>query len=145
MIIDPWHIWATIALVCLIFEVFVPGLIFGCLAIGSVGGCVGDFLGYGWEGQTIIASFTSIVAFIFVRPFAMKKWFSGDGVKTGVDALIGRTAEVTQAVDGSSGFGRCKIDGDDWKMKVKFSDELRVGDKVEIVAVESTILIVKSK
>ena len=145
MIIDPWHVWATIALVCLIFEVFVPGLIFGCLAIGAVGGCVGDFLGYGWEGQTLIASFTSIAAFIFVRPFAMKKCFSGAGVKTGVDALIGRTAEVTQAVDESSGFGRCKVDGDDWKMQLESSNELKVGAKVEIVAVESAVLIVKSK
>jgi membrane protein implicated in regulation of membrane protease activity len=145
MIYDPWHLWAAAALFLLIAEVFVSGLILGCLAIGAVGGAVGELLGCGWEGSALIASLTSIIAFVFVRPFAMKKWFSGDSIKTGVDALIGRHAEITTEINSSTGYGRCKIDGDDWKMKISDNShlELKTGDRVEIVSVESAILIVK--
>ena len=45
-------------------------------------------------------------------------------------------------VQGSEGV---KVDGDDWKMQLESSNELKVGAKVEIVAVESAVLIVKSK
>jgi membrane protein implicated in regulation of membrane protease activity len=146
MIYDPWHLWAAAALFLLIAEVFIPGLILACLAIGAIGGAIGDLLGLGWEGQTLIASLTSGLSLIFVRPFAMKKWFSGDGVKTGVDALIGRYAEVTTEVNNTTGFGRCKVDGDDWKMKLidnQNSTDVNLGARVEIVEVDSAILIVK--
>ena len=38
MIYDPWHIWALAALFLLIGEIFVPGMILGCLAVGTIGG-----------------------------------------------------------------------------------------------------------
>lgn len=141
MIYDPWHIWALAALILLIGEIFVPGMILGCLAVGAIGGMMGDFLGLGLEGQTLIASLSSILAFIFLRPFAMKHWFSGPGLKTGVDALIGKTAIVTTEFNNNTGFGRCSIDGDDWKAKTETKElSLIKGDRVIIVAVNSTIL-----
>jgi membrane protein implicated in regulation of membrane protease activity len=117
MIYDPWHLWAIASLILLIGEIFVPGMILGCLAVGALGGMVADLFGLAWEGQTIAASVTTILAFVFLRPFAMKHLFHGEGLKTGVDALIGKTAIVTTDFNTKSGFGRCSIDGDDWKAK----------------------------
>lgn len=148
MIYEAWHIWVAAALILLIAEIFVPGFILACLAVGSVGGAIGDLLGLGWEGQTLIASLTATLSLILIRPMAMKAWFSGSGIKTGTEALIGRIAEITTEIDPKTGFGRCKIDGDDWKMK--FTSESSTGtaskgDKVQIKSVESTILIVENR
>lgn len=144
MIYDPWHLWAIAALILLIGEIFIPGMILGCLAAGALGGMAGDLFGLAWEGQTIAASVTTILSFIFLRPFAMKHLFHGEGLKTGVDALIGKTANVTTDFNSKSGFGRCAIDGDDWKAKQESKETtLRKGDTVKIVAVNSNILIVK--
>ena len=146
MIYDPWHIWATIALFLLIAEIFVPGLILGCLAMGAVGGLLADLIGMGWQGQTLIASSTSILSLIFLRPIAMKHWFSGSGVKTGVEAIIGRIAELTTEVDPSSGSCRCKVDGDDWKAIIQPSNltsKIKKGSKVEIIEVNSAIVTVR--
>lgn len=146
MIYDPWHIWVAAALLLLIAEIFVPGFILACLAVGAVGGAIGDLLGLGWEGQTLIASLTATLSLIFIRPLAMKAWFSGSGVKTGTDALIGRTAEITSEVDPTTGYGRCKVDGDDWKMEFASgasSENASKGSKVKIKSVQSAILIVE--
>lgn len=147
MIYEAWHIWVAAALILLIAEIFVPGFILACLAIGAVGGAMGDLLGLGWEGQTLIASLTATLSLIFIRPIAMKAWFSGSGVKTGTEALIGRTAEITTEVDPQTGFGRCKIDGDDWKMEFasgSSTEGASKGTKVKIKSVESAILIVEN-
>lgn len=145
MIYEAWHIWVAAALIFLIAEIFIPGFILACLAVGAVGGAIGDLLGLGWEGQTLIASLTATLSLIFIRPMAMKAWFSGNGVKTGTDAIIGRTAEITTEVDPKTGYGRCKIDGDDWKMKFAqgaISEGVSKGSKVKIKSVQSAILIV---
>ena len=146
MIYEPWHIWATIALLLLIAEIFAPTLILGCLAVGAVGGLTGDLLGFAWQGQTLIASATSMLSLIFLRPMAMKHWFSGSGVKTGVEAIIGRVAELTTDVDQSSGSCRCKVDGDDWKAVIKTQNitiDIKKGRKVEIIAVNSAVVTVR--
>tara|TARA_B110000444_G_scaffold177697_1_gene166348 strand:- start:1627 stop:2073 length:447 start_codon:yes stop_codon:yes gene_type:complete len=145
MIYEPWHIWATITLFLLIAEIFVPGLILGCLAVGTFGGIISDLLGFDWQGQSLIASSTAILALIFLRPIAMKHWFSGSGVVTGVEAVVGRIAELTTDVDMSSGSCRCKVDGDDWKAIIKTSNltnEIKKGRKVEIIEVNSAIVTV---
>jgi membrane protein implicated in regulation of membrane protease activity len=143
MIYDPWHLWTIAALILLIGEIFVPGMILGCLAVGALGGMAGDLFGLDLDGQIITASVTTILAFIFLRPFAMKHLFHGESLKTGVDALIGKTAVVTSDFNTKSGYGRCSIDGDDWKAKHETKEtSLTKGDIVKIVAVNSTILIV---
>lgn len=147
MIYEAWHIWVAAALFLMIAEIFVPGLILACLAVGAVGGAIGDLLGLGWEGQTLIASLTATLSLIFIRPIAMKKWFSGESVRTGVDAIIGRTAKITLEVDPSTGFGRCKVDGDDWKMEFANSleaKEAKKGGQVKIIGVNSAIVTVEN-
>jgi membrane protein implicated in regulation of membrane protease activity len=143
---EPWHIWATVALLLLIAEIFAPTLILGCLAVGAVGGLIGDLLGLGWQYNSLIASATSILSLIFLRPMAMQHWFSGSGTKTGVEAIIGRVAELSTDVDVSSGSCRCKVDGDDWKAIIDTSNltrEVKKGSKVEIIAVNSAVVTVR--
>ena len=59
-----------------------------------------------------------------------------------MDNLIGRKAIVTEKIE-SDGFGRVKIDGDDWKARFEDESEAEVGEKVTIVSYESIILTVK--
>ena len=87
----------------------------------------------------------------------MRKWFSGDSVATGVDALPGRTIRVTEAFDPQSGRGRGRIDGDDWLIQfpkdwvgrrgsgeagLNDPTNIAVGDHLEVVRAESNVLIV---
>ena len=58
-------------------------------------------------------------------------------------ALIGRTAIVTERINGSAVQGRVKLDGDNWQAVCLDTVAAEPGDEVEIVGYNSIILHVK--
>lgn len=147
-----WQIWAAVALGLFVFEVFMPGFVLACLGIGALGGAIAGGVGLDLTWQLISAGSISLLAFMYLRPLMLKMGFSGDEAVSGIDALIGKTAIVTESFSNSSRMGRCKIDGDDWRATIEFSDEqfqsldrIEIGDSVRIVRVESNTLIVEPK
>lgn len=138
------EIWALIAMTLWLLEVFVPGMILGCLGTGALGGVVAAALGGSIEVQLIAAAATSIAAFLFLRPLALKHWFKGSEITTGTEALAGRTAQVTAPFDEASLMGRCKVDGDDWlaQWEATGTPPPALGSVVRVLRAESNILIV---
>jgi membrane protein implicated in regulation of membrane protease activity len=64
-------------------------------------------------------------------------------VKTNADALVGKIGRVSVTIDGAKNTGRVSLDGDDWKAETENGVIINTGEKVEIVKVDSTVLIVK--
>ncbi len=141
--LEIWHFWLVACLFLFVLEVFVPGFILGCLAIGALGGMFASWFSPAWEIQLIAASVTATVSFIFIRPFALKRLFNEHDLKTNVDSLIGRRGRVSQRFDPHLRKGRVAIDGDDWMAYTIHSQELAEGHIVEIIQVKSNSLIVK--
>ncbi|WP_306644050.1 NfeD family protein [Sanyastnella coralliicola] len=140
---DIWHYWLAACLLLFVIEVFVPGFILGCLAIGALGGMVASAVTDSIEIQLFSASIVAALAFFFLRPFALKRLFRKNELLTNVDSLIGRRAKVSQAFDTGLLKGRVAVDGDDWMAVTKEASDLKVGDIVEILEVQSNTLIVK--
>jgi membrane protein implicated in regulation of membrane protease activity len=141
--ISPWLLWFAAAIVLMVLEVFVPGFVLGCLAIGALGGMVASWVTEAWEIQLLVASVAAAVAFVFIRPFALKKLFRENELKTNIDSLVGRRARVSQAFDMDLLKGRVAVDGDDW-MAISYAEgDLQEGAAVIIEKVDSNTLIVK--
>ena len=154
---EQWHWWTLAVLVLLIGEAFLPGLVLGSLAVGAVAGGVASLLTDWWEYQFVAASAGAVLSLLFLRPLAMRHWFSGDSVATGVDALPGRKVRITEAIDPVTGRGRGRVDGDDWLIEfpkdwsgrrdegqasLNQVDQFSIGDQLEVLRVESNVLIV---
>lgn len=142
---ENWQLWIAAALILLICEVFVPGFVLACLGVGALGGALAALLEASFAMQLTATAIASLIAFIFLRPLALRFGFSGPETATGVEALIDKKARVSSAFDLQTGLGRCKIDGDDWRSELdnKASDYPPVGTMVRIVRVESNTLIVQ--
>ncbi|MFI3249196.1 MAG: NfeD family protein [Rikenellaceae bacterium] len=140
-----WIIWAIITLLALLVEVLTLGFAVICFAAGALIACLVAFVGGGVVFQLATFSIITIVTLVAVRPFIIKYLSkSKQQVETNTNALVGRRAVVTQQI--IDGGGRVSIDGDDWKAEC--DDEtavINVGDRVEVVRVESVILIVKKR
>lgn len=141
-----WQLWLLLGLAMLILEILVSGMIAGCLSAGALIGALGAALGAGFEGQILLTALSSIAAYFFLRPLALKHWFGGTGRATNAQALVGQSARVTQAFDATTGLGRCQVDGDDWRAQwspshpeVPFPG---LDERVRILRVESATLIV---
>lgn len=143
LVFSDWHYWFVVAIALMVIEVFVPGFVLGCLAIGALGGMVASWFSSAIEVQLIAASAVTVLAFVVIRPFALKRLFREDRLKTNVESLIGRRARVSQSFDKELLKGRVAIDGDDWMAYSKTDGKLDEGAVVTIEQVESNTLIVK--
>ena len=142
IVFKAWQIWLMAGIALIILEIFAPGFVLGCLAIGCVGGLIADLFGAGLSLQIISSSVIALVAFVAIRPVVLKTMHK-DVILTNIDSLAGRTAQVTVAFDPVSKMGRVKVDGDDWRAESTEPIELTVGSMVKIVKVESNTLIIQ--
>jgi membrane protein implicated in regulation of membrane protease activity len=66
-------------------------------------------------------------------------------VKINVDALTGSVGRVVETIDEKENTGRIFVNGDDWRARSEDEEVIPVNEKVEVVRVDSTTLIVKHK
>lgn len=140
-----WHIWVLAALVFMIIEIFTAGFAVACFSFGCLASalCAGLDLDIWW--QVLAFAVVSGIAFVTVRPLVLKYFFRKSGeVRTNADAVIGRQARVTEAIDPAAGTGRVAIDGDDWKAVTEDGSTVEAGATVVVVSRESIILTVKT-
>ena len=133
MEIAAWIIWVSIALICIIIEIFTAGFAVMCFSFGAAAAAIGDAcsLGIGW--QLLLFAVFSGLALAFVRPAVIKAFYKKDKeVKTNVDAIIGRKGRVSDAI--SAGSGRVALDGDDWKAVSVDGSDIAKGEEVEILS-----------
>lgn len=138
-----WQIWAIVAILFVVGEIFTSGFALICFAVGCVGGAIAAAAGATLEWQLGVFAIATFVAFLCVRPL-LRKLSSKDEVPTNADALIGRTAKVTECIE-VGGTGRVAIDGDFWQAVSDEKTDIVEGEKVEVISRESIILTVKRK
>ena len=138
-----WQLWTAAGMALLILEVFVPGFVLACLGIGAFGGAISAYFEIPFAAQLGVSSGIALLAFLFLRPVMLRMGFTGDEAATGIEALIGKDARITQAFDSESGLGRCQIDGDDWRAKLEPKHATSTSSIVRIIRVESNTLIVQ--
>ena len=135
--------WTIAALLLFIVELFTAGFAVICLSFCAAGAAVASACGLNIYGQLITFTVVSLVALALVRPL-LKRFFyrGGEKVATNVNAIVGRKAKVVVAIDGEE--GRVMVDGVDWKARSERGERVEVGAVVEIVAVDSVVLTVKT-
>ena len=140
-----WQIWLLIAAVFVVIEIFTSGFAVACFSVGCVFGAILAACDLSLTWQFVAFAVGTFLAFILIRPVVMRyldKKTNDNGVKTNMDSIIGKTAVVTEKIE-ENGFGRVKIDGDEWKAQTSDGSAVEVGTKVKIEAFESIILTVK--
>ena len=145
MTMTVWQIWLLIAAVFVVIEIFTSGFAVACFSVGCVFGAILAACDLSLTWQIVAFAVGTFLAFVLIRPVVMKyldKKTNGNHVKTNMDNIIGKIAVVTERIE-EGGYGRVKIDGDDWKAKTDSGLAAEVGEKVEIVSYESIILTVK--
>jgi len=143
MEIDVWHIWIIVAVILFIAEIFTPTFLPACIAIGCIAAGIVSAFDYGVKIQLVAFAIGTLIAFFGVRPFMLKYFYKSAKVKTNMDALIGKVGRVTETIDISKNEGRVIVEGDDWKAVTENDEIVTIGEKVEVLQVDSTVLIVK--
>jgi membrane protein implicated in regulation of membrane protease activity len=139
---DPWLLWLIAAGLFAAGEVLSTDLVLLMFAGGALGGLAVALLGGAVALQLVGFVVVSLALIVVVRPIAKKHLLAGTPQQLdGVDAVVGRTARVTQAVDRHS--GRIKLGADEWTARSQYDGEaFAIGEVVRILKVEGATAVV---
>lgn len=128
-------VWLAASVVFLILELMTPTLIFACFVVASiVAGIFSWFVpeAYYWQIGVFIAM--AIVLLPLTRTLA-KKITHASPQKSNVDALIGKIALVTKAIDPDLG-GQVRIEGEIWSALA--TEQIDESAKVKVMSLSGT-------
>ncbi|MCH5239611.1 MAG: NfeD family protein [Muribaculaceae bacterium] len=140
-----WVIWLIAVGVLLIIEVLTQMMWALCLAIGCASAIALSLFGVPFYWQIILMAVMALFAYVALVP-AFQKWHAlsvdkkGKSSRTGMDALLGRRAIISEEVRPDRP-GRVRIDGDNWQVKcVKNQTKIPRGTEVVVTGYDSIIL-----
>jgi membrane protein implicated in regulation of membrane protease activity len=137
-----WLIWAIVAVLLAVGEIFTPGLFFlGPIALAALAATVTAALGGPIWSQILVFGVGSFAAVGLLRPIARRHLTMPHSIRTGTAALEGGRAIVLQRVDGRG--GRVKIGGEEWSARSYVPDEaFDVGMEVEVAQIQGATALV---
>lgn len=141
-----FYIWLGVAVCLFILEIFIPsGFALLCFAVGALAATITALTGVNIYIQLIVFAVATLLSFIFIQPVLIRHLNkrSNERPKTNADALIGKTARVTDTINGTTIPGRVAIDGDRWQAVSQDGSTIEEGTAVEVTAINSIILTVK--
>ena len=135
-----WHLWLIAGAVLLTAEIFMPGFVLAGLGFAAVVASATQYLtgSIGWA----LAGFSvgALVFFFGIRPFALSTFMDDKPSPFGVNAMLGKRVVISDSPDVG---GNLQTLFRDTHWNVESEDDLMEGDEAEIVAVKSTVLVVK--
>src|SRR5215467_10724359 len=137
-----WVVWAIVAVLLAVGEIFTPGLFFlGPIALAALASTVVAAAGGPIWLQIIVFGAGSFASVGLLRPIARRHLTMPRSIRTGTAALEGARAVVLQRVDGRG--GRIKIGGEEWSARSYVPDEaFDVGAEVEVAQIEGATALV---
>ena len=134
-----WQLWLLAALILFVLEVITPGFILACFGVGALVAILPCLFGGSWLVQVLFFCGGSLLSLWLLKPL-MACWFAARDTKTGMDALIGRKAFVSEAIKVGDGGGRIAVDGDSWRAISSVAHDLPAGSEVRITGYTSLVL-----
>jgi|SRR5688572_4224024 len=140
--VDAWLVWLIASGLFAAGEVASGDLFLLMLAGGALGGVGVALLGGPVVLQLVAFVVVTALLLALVRPLAKRHLTESTPEQLdGVAALIGRTAKVTQAVDGHG--GRIRLGADEWTARSQYgSERFPVGATVRIMQVDGATAVV---
>ena len=137
-----WVVWAVVAVLLAVGEIFTPGLFFlGPIALAALASTVVAALGGAVWLQIVVFGVGSFAAVGLLRPIARRHLTMPRAIRTGAAALEGAKAIVLQRVDGRG--GRVKIGGEEWSARSYMpGEEFDIGTEVEVVQIQGATALV---
>jgi membrane protein implicated in regulation of membrane protease activity len=137
-----WQLWMIAAIVLGALEIKLSGFVTLWFAVGALFASIVAGVGLGLNSQLFVFSLVSAALFGASRTI-FKNVFMRDAVhlKTGVEAMVGQEAVVTEALADGHG-GTVRINGELW-MARSLSGPLPEGERVTVEQIEGLKLWVR--
>ena len=138
---ESWIVWLIVAAVLGVAELVTLTFAFGLIAVAAVVAAAVGAFHLDLAAQLAAFVVAAGAGLVFVRPIAIKHVKQPPALRTGVAALVGRSAIVLEEVTEHS--GRVRVDGEEWSSR-PYDDSLviPVGTKVDIMQIKGATALV---
>jgi membrane protein implicated in regulation of membrane protease activity len=137
-----WIVWLIVAVVLGVAELLTMTFAFGLIAVAAVVAAVAGAFHLDLGIQLAAFAIAAGAGLGFVRPVAIRHLKQPPALRTGVAALVGRSAIVLEEVNEHS--GRVRIDGEEWSSRPYLDESLviPVGTKVDVMQIKGATALV---
>jgi membrane protein implicated in regulation of membrane protease activity len=137
-----WIVWLIVAVVLGVAELLTMTFAFGLIAVAAVVAAVAGAFHLDLGIQLAAFAVAAGAGLGFVRPVAVRHLKQPPALRTGVAALVGRSAIVLEEVNEHS--GRVRIDGEEWSSRPYLDESLviPVGTKVDVMQIKGATALV---
>lgn len=135
-------VWAALALIFFIAEIFTAGFFLVCFGIGAAVAALLALLGVDavWQLAAFIGA--SLVALAFLRPLATRV---GAQVANpgGIDRVVGKQAVVLEEINPHAASGRVRIEREEWRADSLDGHTIAKDAVVKVIGVSGTRVLVR--
>ncbi|WP_342381810.1 NfeD family protein [Myxococcus stipitatus] len=137
-----WQLWLVAALLCGALEIKLSGFVTLWFAVGALVSALVAAMGLGINFQLLLFALVSAGLFAASRTLFKSVFMrTASHLKTGVEAMMGQEAVVTEAIDEKNG-GTVRINGELWIART-LSGAIPEGERVTVEQVEGLKLWVR--
>lgn len=142
MDIHGWQLWILAAIIGGALEMALPGFVVLWFAVGALAAGLISALGLGINAQLLVFMSVSLALFAGSRTIFKKAFMrNASRMKTGVEAMVGQEAVVTEALGEGHG-GTVRINGELWSAR-SLGGGVAAGELVIVEQVEGLKLWVR--
>lgn len=136
-------LWIAVLALAVVMEALTSDLVAIWFVPGALISLVLSLLSVPPFVQILVFLVVGTALVIATRPLC-RRWLKGKDIKTGAEALIGKTCIVTEEIRNIDEIGEVKVGGLHWSARAKDPTRvIAVGELVEILAIEGVKLIVQ--
>jgi membrane protein implicated in regulation of membrane protease activity len=136
-----WVVWLILAVVLAVAEIFTLTAALGLLGAAALVTSASAAVGLPLPAQLLVFVLAAAAALVLVRPVVRRHMLAPQLERFGVDALVGKSAQVVQEVTGHG--GRVRIDGEEWSARA-YDQSLVIpaGASVDVMEIRGAIALV---
>lgn len=128
-------IWLILLIAFVMAEAATVSVVSLWFAAGALAALIAAMLGAQLWLQVVLFAVVSAVLLVALRPW-IKKFFTPKLTRTNVDAMIGKEALVTVAIDNIQATGQIKLGDVEWTARSTDGAPIAVGTRVRVDKIE---------
>ena len=136
------YVWIAVLVLAVVTEAVTSDFVAIWFFPSALVAMILAFCGVHVAVQCLVFVLVGLVLVFSTRPLC-RRFMKAKGAKTGVDALIGEVALVTEEIRNIDEVGEVKLRGLCWSARAEDNRVIAVGEQVTVIAVQGVKLIVK--
>lgn len=142
MTMSPWVWWTVVALIFFILEISTASFFFLWIGAGALITVVVSLFAVPATVEYAVFAVSSVLLVVISRRWAGT--ISGKSPQiANVDALVGKTGQVTKVYPHAPWQGYAKVGGESWRVETEKESPLQMNEEIKVLSVRSNILVVQ--